>query len=88
METLPHQEGTLLRPGDALMTHSQALFWEGGRLSQGKFDYRSLSDEQVRSLYQSMLASEPSPGTADHVGWMGEMEEIFNRLFPETGKDH
>jgi len=22
METLPHQEGTLLRPGDALMTHS------------------------------------------------------------------
>ena len=58
-----------------------------GRLSQGKFDYRSLSDEQVRSLYQSMLASEPSPGTADHVGRIGEMEEIFNRLFPETGKD-
>ncbi len=62
-------------------------FWEGGRLSQGKFDYRSLSDEQVCSLYQSMLAFEPSPGTANQVGWMGEMEEIFNRLFPATGKD-
>ena len=27
------------------------LFQEGGRLSEGKFHYRSLSDEQVRSLY-------------------------------------
>jgi hypothetical protein len=35
---------------------------------------------QLLTEFSSLLACEPSPGTGAHILWMGEMEEIYERL--------